>query len=632
MLFRSDSLGNDRNDIWQFNTTLLANTQLTGPWTWVGGDSSKNNSGIYGHRLLASLSNQPGSRDGHSGWADASNNFYVFGGNGYGSSGTKGYLNDLWYGVSSSGQREWSWAGGDSTLDQRGDYGTEGTGSLATTPGARSGQASCSDRSGNYWIFGGNGYDATGVSGGLGDLWESKTGSRVWTWVGGSKTANQTAVYGTLGTAAAANQPGYRAGAVLAVDPSGTVWLFGGNGIDGSGKTGDLNDLWEYTPANKQWTWVSGSSSVGAATNYSPGGVPGAREYGSAFADRAGNIWTFGGYATGKGYLSDLWEYSPTAGSWTWIAGNNTPNYAGVYGTWGVPSPTNLPGGREMQGSLVDQAGNFWMYGGKGYDEDGNLGTLGDLWEYTPSLNEWTWISGDSSVAAAPVYGSKGTSNAAGKPGARQSFAFWLDKAGSLWIMGGLDYEGQDNNDLWQFKPTSVVTLPIQNVTLEGTPGNQENLLTWQTLGELNTLRFGVERSTDGANFSTIVNVPAIGSGNNSYSYPDNQLPASNVFFYRLSMVDANGDSTWSQTIELNAATTSRGLILYPNPAHGSVTLQLQDNSLLNSTLRLLDLNGRLLRQQMITAKQETIDLTNLARGIYLLQLANGAALKILKE
>jgi hypothetical protein len=52
--------------------------------------------------------------------------------------------------------------------------------------------------------------------------------------------ANQGAAYGTKGTAAAGNHPGYRAGAVLAVDTTGNVWLFGGNGIDGSGKTGDL--------------------------------------------------------------------------------------------------------------------------------------------------------------------------------------------------------------------------------------------------------------------------------------------------------------------------------------------------------------------------------------------------------
>ncbi len=42
----------------------------------------------------------------------------------------------------------------------------------------------------------------------------------------------------------------------------GNLWLFGGDGVDGSGSllSGYLNDLWMYSPGSGTWTWVGGSS------------------------------------------------------------------------------------------------------------------------------------------------------------------------------------------------------------------------------------------------------------------------------------------------------------------------------------------------------------------------------------
>src|ERR1035441_3858127 len=56
-------------------------------------------------------------------------------------------------------------------------------------------------------------------------------------------------------------------------------------------------------------------------------------------------------------------------------------------------------GGRLGTVSWTDQSGNFWLFGGNGYDADGMAGYLNDLWEFNPSTNEWAWMGG-SSVAA----------------------------------------------------------------------------------------------------------------------------------------------------------------------------------------------------------------------------------------
>jgi hypothetical protein len=117
--------------------------------------------------------------------------------------------------------------------------------------------------------------------------------------------------------------PGSRTTAVSWIDAGGNLWLFGGDGFDSSGGlTGDLNDLWEFNPAAKTWTWVSGSNTVSAK---------------------------------------------------------------GVYGTLGVASASNTPGAREGAISWIDRSGNFWLFGsGYGYDSTGALVSLNDLWRYQP--------------------------------------------------------------------------------------------------------------------------------------------------------------------------------------------------------------------------------------------------------
>ncbi len=84
-----------------------------------------------------------------------------------GSTGANGNLNDLW----EFDGKNWTWVSGSDVAGQAGIYGTKGTGSSANFPGGRGGFVSWTDKSGNLWLFGGGGLDATGARGFLNDLW-----------------------------------------------------------------------------------------------------------------------------------------------------------------------------------------------------------------------------------------------------------------------------------------------------------------------------------------------------------------------------------------------------------------------------------------------------------------------------
>jgi len=457
--------------------TTRSAAQTAGEWTWVAGSNTANSPANYGMLGQPSATATPGPRRASSTWTDHSGNLWLFGGEGNDATGNLGFLNDLWQ--YSPSTQEWTWMGGTSSVGQSGSYGTVGQ---PGQPGARSFSTAWSDAAGNLWLFGGYGYDGNGAQGFLNDLWRYSIITNQWTWMGGSSLRNQS---GTISTLGQPGQPGGRDQATGWTDPSGNLWLFGGQGFDSSASYGYLGDLWEYSPATAQWIWVSGSN----LANPLPVGQPGGRLSATGWADAAGNLWLFAGVGeTSSGtsdYLDDLWQYSPTSQQWTLVGGSSTRE-AGVYGTLGQPASGNFPGSHQGAAGWTDSAGNFWLFGGYGIDGASGSGILNDLWRYSPASREWTWMGGSSVANQHGASGMVGQASPSNLPGARGLPVSWTDNTGNFWLFGGYGidigsaYGGL--NDLWVYQPVVPETPVIspggslyhtpQTVTItEATPG-----------------------------------------------------------------------------------------------------------------------------------------------------------------
>ena len=404
---------------------------------------------------------------------------------------------------------------------------------FTNTPGARYGAAGWTDKGGNLWLFGGDGWELSGgtpqdtLNAPMNDLWVCVNLGDYCQWqlqgaydptvvntvppstVGKQIIANaqhegQGGVYGTPGI------PPARLGAVTWTDKTGNLWLFGGS--DGGNY---LNDLWEFnasalspdfTGTAGVWSWQSGGNTFLTDQNgiYPPNvnPYPGARTNAVSWTDAAGNFWLFGGFgkdgAGTLGFLNDLWEYS--GGTWTFVSGSSVANQIGVgYGTPGVASASNVPGGRQEAVGWADTAGNLWLFGGEG--EDGNNpptanGILDDLWEYNIASKQWTFVMGNTTANQTGVYeaqtvvGPVSTTGAASTcglavgltvgsnvvcspvstagafPGSRWGASGWTDAGGNLWLFGGwgLDSTGTNGNgalnDLWVYTPNSTAGQP----------------------------------------------------------------------------------------------------------------------------------------------------------------------------
>ena len=109
--------------------------------------------------------------------------------------------------------------------------------------------------------------------------------------------------------------------------------------------------------------------------------------------------------------------------------------------------------------SWKDANGNLWLFGGFGADSGVMQGFLNDLWEYSPTSGQWTWVSGSNTVDASANYGTQGLVAATNVPGSRTEAMGWTDANGNFWLFGGLQSTATgvipDLSDLWMFSPSS---------------------------------------------------------------------------------------------------------------------------------------------------------------------------------
>lgn len=444
----------DLNDLWKFNPS-------TNEWTWVKGANTTNHPGSYGTMGVADVANNPKARYGSTTWRDSAGNLYLFAGNAspFGAQASS-LLNDLWrYNPLS---HEWTWIKGGNTSNRLGIYGVQGLSSVNNMPGSRVNPLSVKGPDEKIFVIGGLGYSS--LSGDLAlnsmdDFWQYDISTNEWVWLRGQKEGYFVPQYGVKGIPNPSNHPGPRSNYATWSDKEGNLWLFGGVGWLHNEDNMETNDLWKYNSQTNNWTWVKGDT-LRYSTGYygtkgaaSDNNLPSVRVDAQSWTDTAGRLWLFGGSSNGL-LLSDLWVFTPSTNQWMWVHGDSTANKACVYGTQGISSANNKPGGRKGCFTWIDPNNNLWMYGGIGYNDNAS-GGLNDFWKYNIISNEWTWVGGTKSLNVNPVYGIQGVADPSVNPGTKHFGGSWVDDSANLWLFGGNGWDaGAGNfNTIWKYNP-----------------------------------------------------------------------------------------------------------------------------------------------------------------------------------
>jgi len=211
----------------------------------------------------------------------------------------------------------------------------------------------------------------------------------------------------------------------------------------------------------------------------------------------------------------------------------------------------------------------------------------------------------------------------------------WNNQGGVRTVLG-ISGTVESISPMTSFSPQTLGTedqqnpLPLQLIQFNAKKENGKVTLEWVTASENNTSHFDVQRSSDGLAYEASSRVKAAGNSTVRIKYNADDLnPIADLAFYRLKMVDLNGDYTYSPIITVSEY-GKLNFELQPNPTTSdAIYLELNNLKVDEQVLvSLEDLQGKQFLQSIFKANAESQQLhlkpnTKLTSGVYLISVIN---------
>ena len=175
--------------------------------------------------------------------------------------------------------------------------------------------------------------------------------------------------------------------------------------------------------------------------------------------------------------------------------------------------------------------------------------------------------------------------------------------------------------------------LPIVLGDFDGSylPLLHENVLEWNTLSELNTDYFRIEKSTNGVDYSFFTKVNAAGNSSTelNYSVKDDQLTEL-VNYYKLFQTDLDGIEKHLGTIQV---TSEVEVSVFPNPVVDFVDINL-NTVYKDLVVEVINIEGKTVLIDYIENDKYLVksDLSTLNPGFYFIKISNNNGLVLLNE
>jgi Secretion system C-terminal sorting domain/N-terminal domain of BNR-repeat neuraminidase len=175
----------------------------------------------------------------------------------------------------------------------------------------------------------------------------------------------------------------------------------------------------------------------------------------------------------------------------------------------------------------------------------------------------------------------------------------------------------------------TTAALPIELKSFTGKALKASNKLEWITSTEEGVKEHIIERSANGYNNWTLVGTtPSKGDARVDQFYSMEDKTPLTKSFYRLRTLDLDGREQFSNIISLTRQNNSFGVIAaYPNPAVEMINVQFNTLEEGNITARIVDMTGRLVLEQQMSALNGTnmfpVQLHGLSAGTYFITLSS---------
>ena len=173
--------------------------------------------------------------------------------------------------------------------------------------------------------------------------------------------------------------------------------------------------------------------------------------------------------------------------------------------------------------------------------------------------------------------------------------------------------------------------LPLKLISFKAVLNSDKVLASWVCENEFNTLDFNVEKSIDGSKINWVGEVPAKNTAGINYYKLTDKTPYFGQSFYRLKMIDRDGQFTYSRIIPVSRLSSDQ-LFINPNPVTNKISVR-YPVVIGYGTLKIFDISGKEVRRLMLNqgSTNSNYNLNNLTSGIYILEYRNNNSVNRLK-
>ena len=174
---------------------------------------------------------------------------------------------------------------------------------------------------------------------------------------------------------------------------------------------------------------------------------------------------------------------------------------------------------------------------------------------------------------------------------------------------------------------SSPLTIELQSIKAANV--GHRNRVDWTTASEDAGDYFIVQRSKDGRNFSDLGTVAGNGSAA-AYSYWDEQ-PFEGLNYYRLKMISAAGEQGYSTIVTATMKGSANfAMEAFPNPVQDRLNVRVTGGAA-NGRVLVTDVAGKTIKAVEVKSEMVTVDLSDLAQGMYLIQYTDDLNSKTIK-
>lgn len=164
-----------------------------------------------------------------------------------------------------------------------------------------------------------------------------------------------------------------------------------------------------------------------------------------------------------------------------------------------------------------------------------------------------------------------------------------------------------------------VYVLPIVLNSFDISCNNDFPEIKWSTSAEINNDYFTIEKSVDALNWEIVAHIQGAGNSNQliNYSYIDESYESNNqTFYYRLKQTDFDGNFEYFNVLPIKCEGATSPII-FPNPVTSTITISGKEIN----KIEIIDVLGRIVKRVISNAVNETINVSDLSNGTYVVKV-----------